>query len=317
MKMIIKKISAFQEARLKYTAIMLLCIVTMVFFAAVGCEKQNSSFLEDEFCSCFHNFEDINKTIPVVNDFLANMPNEMKDNGGWTYKEQIFQDLVAWFKSLRCVIDANILWSVAAIYPPEMGGVSISVKDNNIVKELYLDFAIVEGYIAYTHILGYHYAIQDAIHVKTKFTKIIQVFDFISTLDFKVKEIQYGMYVSNMPSNADNLQTIINGLKAKPYTSDDGAGVAGNMQGFNNQIIIYIRLFDMENEDYQADWLNTMNYYELVEYDFEEDDENIYGPGHVILFQIPEGTGKQWEAKFIEYDFVRWAGMSYSARYIR
>jgi hypothetical protein len=73
----------------------------------------------------------------------------------------------------------------------------------------------------------------------------------------------------------------------------------------------------MHNIDYQADWFIAMNDYKLVEYPYIGDDDSKYGPGHIIVFYIPEGTGKQWETKFMEYDFVRWSEMSYTRCTIR
>ena len=73
----------------------------------------------------------------------------------------------------------------------------------------------------------------------------------------------------------------------------------------------------MHNKDYQEDWFKTMNDYQLVENNSEYDygDGVQHGSGYIINFCIPEGTGKHWEEKFMEYNFVRWAEMSYS-RYI-
>jgi len=277
-----------------------------------SCDKQSSIAPEEvEFCS-YLNFEDINETIPIVNEFLAGLPDGIS-------KEQTFQSLVTWFKSCPCIIDAAILYSDAAIYPPEVAGVSISVKDNETIRELYLDFAVIDcgGYLAvtYSQIAGYFYAKQDRIHVKTKYTKIDKVFDFINSLEFDVEQIQSGWYLSTMTPSTDNLQYIVNGLKAKPYTND--SWVTGNMNGYNNQINIHITLYDMKDVDYQADWFKSMNEYQLEEHPFQEEDDNIYGPGHIIVFQIPEGTGKQWETKFMEYEFVRWAEKSHSRCNIR
>ena len=50
-----------------------------------------------------------------------------------------------------------------------------------------------------------------------------------------------------------------------------------------------------------------MNDYKLVEHHFDM----------LIVFYIPEGTGKQWEKKFEEYDFVHWAELSYTRYTIR
>lgn len=64
----------------------------------------------------------------------------------------------------------------------------------------------------------------------------------------------------------------------------------------------------MKNANYQADWIETMNKYKLENYNESE---------HTVVFYIPEGTGKQWETNFAEYDFVHWAELSYTSYRIR
>ena len=312
------------------------CFVILLIVAGfLSCDKQ-SSFVETEeedteepqtfavdeaddveFCSCL-DLENIYKTIPIVNKFLAGLPEDIT-------KEEAFQSLATWLKSFSCNIDAKILYGTDLIWGSEqMYGVAISVKDNETIRELELDFAVIERggnlEVTYSQIAGYLYYKQDAIHVATRLIKIDKVFDFINSLDFGVKEIQGGSYFSNMPSNTDNLQSIVNELKAKPYTNN--SWVAGNMNGLNNQIVLYIRLYEMHNREYQEDWFKSMIDYQLVEDDFTNQlkdlgEDYIYGPGHIVVFYIPEEAGKHWEAKFKEYNFVRWTEMSYSRYVIR
>jgi hypothetical protein len=78
----------------------------------------------------------------------------------------------------------------------------------------------------------------------------------------------------------------------------------------------------MHNKDYQADWIKTMNEYKLIEYDYPDSSESVidgivYGPGGIVVFMIPEGTGKEWEQRFKEYNFVRWAELSHTRYTIR
>jgi hypothetical protein len=118
-----------------------------------------------------------------------------------------------------------------------------------------------------------------------------------------------------LPSDSANLKNITSILKAKPYTND--AWGVGHLNWYLPGITFFVRLYDMHNRDYQADWIKTMKDYKLVEYDFAKeykdyDEDYIYGPGDIIVFMIPEETGKQWEAKFMEYNFVRWTEMSNS-----
>ena len=70
------------------------------------------------------------------------------------------------------------------------------------------------------------------------------------------------------------------------------------MHALTGQITIFPALFHMNNKDYQADWLEAMANYQLRE-NFRENS------GYIITFQIPEGTGRELEARFRQYDFVR------------
>ena len=292
-------------------------IVLVLSIGSSACDKDpEMKFNGDlELCSCL-NMEDINKTIPIVNEFLTGLPNGISE-------EQTFESLQTWLKSFPCDIDAKILIGKDMDWGREqMYGFAISIKDNEIIRELSLDFLGFndEGISPYSQIAGYSYDKQDAIHVKTKYSKINNVFDFINSLGFDVKNTGYGTYISSMPADLANLEFIINNLKAKPYTNDNW--VIGHLNWYMPGITFFVNLYDIHNKDYQADWIKTMNDYKLVEYDFaneykDYDEDYIYGPGHLIVFYIPEETGKQWETKFMEYSFVRWSELSYTKYTIR
>ena len=282
-------------------------IVLILAVSVLSCDK-NTEFLSNnddlDFCSCL-NLEDINKIIPIINEFLAELPNGIS-------KEQTFESLETWLNSFPCNIDAKILIGVDIIWGREqMSGVVISVKDGDKIRELELDFAVIENngnlMLTYSQIAGYVYYKQDAILVKTQYAEIDKVFDFINSLDFDVKEIQGGTYLSSMPANTETLQYAINNLKTKPYTTD--SWVTGHLNWYNANFVIFLNLYDMKNVDYQADWKKTMNEYKLENY--------ISGPKHIIEFYISEGTGKQWETNFTEYNFVEWAELSYTRYTIR
>jgi len=293
-------------------------IILALLISAYACSKDPDMDFSggEDFCSCL-TMDDINKTIPIVNDFLAELPDEMKLNNGWGHSEQIYEILVKWFTSFPCSTDAKILVGYDFFRGGEKKyGVGISIKDKKRVRELELDFA----YNTLTQIAGYIYTKQDAIHVATKYTKMTDVFGFINSLEFDAKEIQYGTFISSMPSDSANLKIITKILKAKPYTND--AWVIGHLNWYLPGITFFVQLYDMHNRDYQADWIKTMKEYKLIEYDYPDYKELVidgivYGPGDVIVFMIPEDTGKQWETKFMKYNFVRWTQMSYTRYTIR
>ena len=222
--------------------------------------------------------EDIGKTIPIVNKFLNNLPSNLND-------EQRAQELVTWFKSHSCIVDARII-------PPR--DVAFSFRDGEVIRELILNFSTTNK------VLSYRYDLYNGISVKTnKSFTINKVFDLINSLDLDVELINYGTYVSNMPS--DNLQFILNNLNSKPYINDAVWPVYGYLHYLTNQITVFPRLYNMKNKNYQADWLKSMDEYKLVE-NFISDNS-----GYVIQFRFPEMLDNYWKVKFEEYDFVEWA----------
>ena len=266
----------------------------------VYCYKENEGNQDDlDFCSCL-SIENINKTIPIINKFLARLPDGIS-------KEKTFESLETWLNSFPCNIDAKILIGEDMIWGREqMHGVAIPVKDGNKIRELELDFAVIEHngnlMLTYSQIAGYVYYKQDAVFVKTQYTEIDKVFEFINSLDLDVQEIQGGIYLSSMPANTETLQYVINNLKAKPYTTD--TWVSGHLNWYNANFVIFVRLYDMKNANYQADWKKTMSEYKLKEY--------TSGTKYMVGFYIPEGTGKQWETYFTGYNFVDWAELGYT-----
>ncbi|MBX2966345.1 MAG: hypothetical protein KF845_09385 [Cyclobacteriaceae bacterium] len=279
-------------------ALILLVLAIGVSSCSIDREME---FTDDvDFCSNL-NLENIDKSIPVINQFLAKLPDG-------TSKEQTFESLKAWLNSFPCNVNATILYALDLTSGHEqMNGIAIHVNDKEVIRELTLDFAVVDNMIAYSQITGYVYYKQDAIHVKTKYTDINEVFDFINSLEFGVKQIENGTYLSSLAADTDVLQSIITNLKAKSYTTD--SWVTGHLHWYNANIVVFIRLYDMENKNYQADWIETMNEYQFENY--------VNGAKHTIVFYIPEGTGEQWETNFTEYDFVDWAELSHTRYMIR
>ena len=289
---------------LKNVAIMLAFV-----FGTSACDKNSEIEINDaEFCSCL-NLEDIHKTIPIVNEFLSVIPKGVSE-------ENKFQSLAKWLISFPCIIDTTFIRNDFGIWPDhKICGIAFSFEEDGIVKELSLDFLPTNPH----EIVGYIYDKQNSIHVGTKLTKIDEVFSFINSLDLDVNEIQHGTYISSFPADSTNLKFIRNNLIAKPYTNE--VWVTGQLNWYLPGITFFVRLYDMKMKEYQEDWIKTMGEYKLIKYDYPDYEESeidgiIYGRGDVIVFLIPEGTGKQWEKKFREYSFVRWAEMSYTRYYL-
>lgn len=274
-------------------------ILLMIAVGTIACDKESDKELNDDkdFCSCL-NMEDISKTIPIVNEFLANLPDNIRE-------KQTFDTLVTWMNSFSCDVNAKIIYGTDMLSVNKViSGVSVPVDDNGITRELELDFAIIDNAISYSQIAGYVYNKQDIIYVKTQYTNIDSVFKFINSLDLVVSVIENGTYLSSLPAKSDTLAFVIEKLKAKPYSNK--SWVTGHLNWYNANMVIFIYLYNMKNKDYQIDWKATMGKYKLENY--------ASGPKHNITFYIPEGTGKQWKTNFTEYNFVDWAELG-SSRY--
>ena len=120
------------ERKQKGTAIAL-GIIHLLFFIAAGCAKQSS--VEDEkFCSNV-NVENIDKTIPLINDFLKNLSNDL-DN------ETKLQDLAAWLKAKPCIIDANVTCNFCIKTQPKTGEITVSFDEDENTKNFILSISL-------------------------------------------------------------------------------------------------------------------------------------------------------------------------------
>ncbi|MEP6262842.1 MAG: hypothetical protein ABJ092_14795 [Gillisia sp.] len=135
-------------------------------------------------------------------------------------------------------------------------------------------------------------------------TDINRVFDFINQFDHKVKNIRSLTFTSDLPS--DSLQYVIRTLNEKTYTNDGiNWFVTGYLHYQTNQITIFPKLFDMDNVDFQNDWLISME-----EFDLKTKHYNNLNAG-IIHFYVPKGSELEWENRFKNSDIVEWAELNY------
>ena len=110
----------------------LLLIMAAIF---AGCNKQpsnayNETAEKEKFCS-FVNIKNIDKTIPIVNEFLSRLSAGLDD-------EQQLQILVTWLQSCTCIVDAAVLSQPGNETLP-VSEILISFDENGITKELIMD----------------------------------------------------------------------------------------------------------------------------------------------------------------------------------
>ena len=114
--------------------------VCALLFMASGCETKKTDTVEDddeldvEFCSCL-NTEDLSKTLPIVNEFLAGLANNLDDG-------QKLQTLAAWLKAQPCINDASVLCQSCNETDPPVSEILISFDEDGETKEFVLDVSM-------------------------------------------------------------------------------------------------------------------------------------------------------------------------------
>ena len=112
-------------------------VVLLLLLGLVGCDKEENQVTDSEKLCLYLNSENIDKTLPIINEFLAGLPSNSEQS--FSKEEQNLQALTEWLKSSSCIIDANIL-CVGGIYTnPPMSEVSFLFKENDVTKKVVLD----------------------------------------------------------------------------------------------------------------------------------------------------------------------------------
>jgi len=107
--------------------------VNVIFINGVQVYCHNVS--DSEKLCLYLNSENIDKTVPIINEFLEGLPSSNSFLGD----EQNLQALREWLKSNSCVIDATIL-CISCIYTyPAQSEISFSFKEGAVTKEVILD----------------------------------------------------------------------------------------------------------------------------------------------------------------------------------
>ena len=157
MNKLIKK----QFAGMQKGAVVTLCMVCVLFLTSTGCGKQsnNANDETEKFCSYIYE-ENIDKTIPLVNDFLSGLSIEVNE-------EQQLQELIEWLKSCSCIIDVTFLYqSFEYEDAPPMSVLSVSFEENEENKESFLYLSMASpikalGYNLFNYSnLGFEWAVE-------------------------------------------------------------------------------------------------------------------------------------------------------------
>ena len=133
---------------------------------------------------------------------------------------------------------------------------------------------------------------------------INQIFNFINEFEHDVENLNSITFTSELP--ATNLQYVLDYLNDKPYTNDgEDWFVTGSLHYQTNQITVFPRLFEINNTEYQEDWLSAMILLKLK----KKNDAGL--GGGIIHFNVPEGEELEWESTFKSYDIVDWTELNY------
>ena len=115
----------------------LIGLVLFLLVGLVGCDKEGQVTDNEKLCS-YLNIENINKAIPIIDDYLASLPS----SNSFAEDEKNVQALAEWLKSSSCVIDATVL-CVSCIYTlPTQSEISFSFKEGEVTKVVTLDIVM-------------------------------------------------------------------------------------------------------------------------------------------------------------------------------
>lgn len=115
----------------------LIGLVLLLLAGLVGCDKDNQVTDSVKLCP-YLNIENINKTIPIINDYLVGLPS----SNSFAEDEQNLQALTKWLKSSSCIIDATVLCISCIETLPEQSEVSFSFKEGEVTKIVTLDISM-------------------------------------------------------------------------------------------------------------------------------------------------------------------------------
>ena len=157
------------------------CGVVLGFLVAVaGCDRLEPVDTGGVKTPCeFVNEENIDETIPIINEFLENLSNSLDE-------EQKLQELVTWFKSHSCITDARILHISGIETLPPQSEILISFKENGVTKELILDISMGEPLkaIRYHECYSQSYCDKDVIVSATEYENAPN--GFVNIIDMKI-----------------------------------------------------------------------------------------------------------------------------------
>lgn len=245
--------------------------------------KVRAGISDDEFCR-YIDIENIHKTIPLVNRYINNLPGSLND-------EQKAQALVASFRSFTGITGSR-LFQNEYMHTPE---ILFSFMDGPTDRELTLDLSSTGM------VLSYHYDVTTGVYAKVNNgVPIEKVFYMINLLNFEVREVMYGTWVSSRPTNEQELQRILDELNTRDYTHESDVWLtSGDFDHLTGKIIISPYLVGMHNKAYQDDWLAAMR-----EYGLTEAPSSI---GYAVEFIIPENAAipmSHWGKMFRKFNIL-------------
>ena len=126
-------------ARKQKDTVAILCVICILF--SWSCQTKNLDDEIEKFCS-YINEENIDKTIPIVNQFLSGLSAELDG-------ERQLQELAAWLKSCPCIIDAAVLTQSTPT-----SEIVVSFDENGTTYQYIMDVSMekplkIVGYRAY------------------------------------------------------------------------------------------------------------------------------------------------------------------------
>ncbi|MDR2144951.1 MAG: hypothetical protein LBE91_00620 [Tannerella sp.] len=275
-------------------------VITLFFAMSVFTGCTNEQDVNGDFCyECdgicqYANVEDFSKTTPFIDAYL----NHISKND-WS-DEQKLQALTDWLNAKPCIISAKIETENASYFStslksmpiqPPKGKIAILLDVNGITQELFLYIGPRYPYDSDLWVATYYQYIKPREIIATiqPVSSVGMLFDMIDTVGFEVAGLT-GLYFSSTEYSQEELFNYYGG---KPYII--AIGTVPGSPDFSPTFI------NMDNKDYQDDWLKLMTDYQILLTKYPYSGSTI----PVVTFLVPEGQEREWESKLLtDYEFI-------------
>jgi len=281
----------------------LLPLLLALLLGTVACDKENPNncdeicliFESNDFC-LYVSIDEFHNTAPFINSYLRHIQKD-----GLSEEEQL-QELAQWLESKPSIVRVeDPVFEISWQPQSSIGYIRLFYDDRGIEREIELHLRRVvrptpnDPTVPIYHLGASYYqwirARTVIVHFSSRFFRTFDdVFDFINEFDHEVASLMTNEVRGTIPG--DSVSYFRSYLSAKPYVPNTAM-----IQWLNNApAVISITMVNMENKEYQADWLKFAAA------------RGVYidggGMRNAITFLVLDGKEREWKTIFETHEKI-------------